>query len=180
MCLMIKGIIPAISDFKRLEKFIASPINVCVLLNFRLAQLEDICKTLKAHHKKVLIHGELIKGLSNDEDGALYLIQSLGVDGIISSKPKVIELCKKRNVIGIYRFFLKDSLSYEQSIKIIKAIKPQYIEVLPYQGCNKIRALNEIVPSQYLSGGLIDSQAEVDYCMQQGAIAVTTSKMSLW
>lgn len=177
---MIQNIIPAISDFKRLERFINSSTKVCVLLNFRLAQLSDICQTLKKHDKKVLIHGELIKGLSNDEDGALYLIQSLGVDGIISSKPKVIELCKKRNVIGIYRLFLKDSLSYEQSLKIIKVIKPEYIEVLPYQGCNRIESLNKIVPSKYLSGGLIDTLEDVNYCMKYGAIAVTTSKVSLW
>lgn len=177
---MFGNIIPAISNFKDLEKFIQSKLKYCVLMNFRLAQLKDLVLKLKNNNKKVLIHSELIKGLSNDKDGVLYLIQSLEVDGVISSKPKAIELCKKRGVIGIYRFFLKDTLSLRQSISIAKTIKPEYIEVLPFQGANLVKKLNKEVPSKYLSGGLIETKEDVMFCLNNGVIAVTTSKTELW
>ncbi|HHT39381.1 MAG: glycerol-3-phosphate responsive antiterminator [Acholeplasmataceae bacterium] len=172
--------IPAISDFKDFEKFISSNLKVCVLLNFRLAQLTNLVKKLKAAKKIVFIHAELIKGLANDEDGALYLIQDLAVDGIISSKSRVIELCKKRNVVGVYRFFLKDTLSLNQSLAIAKMIKPEYIEVLPFQGSSIIKKLKKIIPAKYLAGGLIATDKDVEFCLNNGAVAVTTSQVELW
>lgn len=177
---MFNKVTPAVSDFKSVEIFINSNHEICVLLNFRLAQLASIVRKLKDANKKVLVHAELIRGLSNDEDGALYLIQNLRVDGIISSKAKVIELCKKRDIIGVYRFFLKDSLSLNHSLNIAKMIKPDYIEVLPFQGASIIKKLNSIIPSVYFSGGLIESYEDIKYCLDYDATSVTTSKVELW
>jgi len=124
-------VIPAISNHKKLKEFLDSNLVYGILMNFQLAQLQDLVKTMKNHQKKVLIHSELIKGLTSDEFGAIYLIQVLNVDGIISSKPKVIEVCKKRGIIGIYRFFIKDAISLEQSLEIGRRLRPDYIEILP-------------------------------------------------
>ena len=124
-------IIPAISNHKKLKEFLETDLVYGILMNFQLAQLEDLVKLMKKNNKKVLIHSELIKGLTSDEFGAIYLIQVLNVDGIISSKPKVIEVCKKRGILGIYRFFLKDTISLEQSLDIGKRLRPDFVEVLP-------------------------------------------------
>ena len=116
-------------------------------MNFQLAQLPELVKMMKDSQKKVLIHSELIKGLSSDESGAIYLIQTLGVDGIISSKPKVIEVCKKRKVIGIFRFFLKDTVSLPRD-SIINSTLLIFKEELPY----KFRRAKEARKGQVLFG----------------------------
>jgi len=173
-------VIPAISNFKRLHLFLESEIKVGILMNFQLAQMEDIVAKMKAHQKIVLVHSELIKGLSSDEYGAIYLIQDLKVDGIISSKPKVIEVCKKRHVLGIYRFFIKDSISLVQSIEIGKRLRPDFIEILPGSCYELISDIEEQVGCKVWMGGLIHTSEQMKRCFEYGAKAITTSDMSLW
>ncbi len=177
---MNQKIIPAISDHKKLKKFLESDLVFGILMNFHLAQLEELVRQMKDHHKKVLIHSELIKGLASDEYGAIYLIQSLKVDGIISSKPKVIEVCQKRGIIGIYRFFIKDTISLEQSLDIGIHLKPAYVEILPSSCLDLVEEIKNKLHCEVLLGGLIRSQEQIDACFKAGAIAVTTSQVDLW
>jgi glycerol uptake operon antiterminator len=173
-------VIPAIGSHQDLKTFLSLDLEYGILMNFQLAQLEELVLAIKKVNKKVLIHSELIKGLSSDEFGAIYLIQNLKVDGIISSKPKVIEICKKRGVIGIFRFFLKDTLSLEQSLEITKSIKPDYLEILPALSFELIDEIKNKVNTQILMGGLIKDESHIKRCLSHGAIAVTTSNKAFW
>ena len=173
-------IIPAISNYQDLKKFLEMPLTYGILMNFQLAQLPELVAMMREAKKKVLIHSELIRGLSSDEFGAIYLIQTLGVDGIISSKPKVIEVCKKRKIIGIFRFFLKDSVSLLQSLEMAKKINPQYLEVLPACCLDIVAKIKQETSCEILMGGLISSKEQIKKCLNAGAIAVTTSTTDLW
>ncbi|OQX93423.1 MAG: hypothetical protein B6I17_02775 [Tenericutes bacterium 4572_104] len=173
-------IIPAISDYKKLEYFLKSDLKYGILMNFQLAQLEDIVEKMKHHHKKILIHSELIKGLSSDEFGAIYLIQSLKVDGIISSKTRVIETCQKRNILGIYRFFVKDTISLEQSLNIGIRLRPKYVEILPAYSYELVSEIKNRLHCEVLLGGLIRTKKQVDKCFEYKAISITTSNHNLW
>ncbi|QWC00174.1 glycerol-3-phosphate responsive antiterminator [Mycoplasmatota bacterium] len=177
---MNEQVIPAISSFKKLKVFLDSDLNIGILMNFQLAQLESIVQQMKENKKIVLIHSELIKGLASDEYGAIYLIQELKVDGIISSKPKVIEVCKKRNVMGVYRFFIKDTISLEQSIDIGQRLRPDFVEILPASCFDLISDLKQKLGCEVWMGGLINSQKQIDQCFNHGAIAITTSNTDLW
>ncbi len=173
-------VIPAISNHKKLNQFLESDLNIGILMNFQLAQLEGIVAKMKEANKLVLIHSELIKGLSSDEYGAIYLIQNLKVDGIISSKPKVIETCKKRNVMGVYRFFIKDTISLEQSIEIGRRLRPDFIEILPGSCFELIDDIKKQLNCQVWMGGLINTQEHIDTCFKFNADAITTSNTDLW
>lgn len=172
-------LIPAISTHQSLKKFLVSEREYGIVMNFQLAQLSDIVQAMKQQQKKVWIHLELIKGLSNDEFGAIYCIQELKVDGIITTKPKVIELCRKRKTLGIMRFFLKDTLSLNQSLDLIQKTQPDLVEVLPAMP-ESLRYLGGKVTSPVMLGGLIRSKEDVDACIKAGAVAVTCSLEELW
>lgn len=173
-------VIPAISNHKKLRDFLESNIETGILMNFQLAQLDAIVEKMKEKNKKVLIHSELIRGLSSDEYGAIYLIQNLNVDGIISSKPKVIEVCKKRNILGVYRFFVKDTISLEQSIEIGQRLRPSFVEILPASCFELIPDIKTQLACDVWMGGLINSQDQIDKCLSHGAVAITTSNTDLW
>jgi glycerol uptake operon antiterminator len=173
-------VIPAISNHQELRAFLATDLTYGILMNFQLAQLPELVLEMKNQLKKVLIHSELIKGLSPDEYGAIYLIQALKVDGIISSKPKVIEICKKRKVIGILRFFLKDSISLEQSLEVAIKAEPDYLEVLPALSTDIIPEIKSRMHCDILMGGLIRTKEHIKACLNAGAVAVTTSNPKFW
>ncbi|HRX45711.1 MAG TPA: glycerol-3-phosphate responsive antiterminator, partial [Acholeplasmataceae bacterium] len=98
----------------------------------------------------------------------------------ISSKPKVIEVCKKRKVIGILRFFLKDSISLEQSLDVASKVNPDYLEVLPACCLDIIPEIKKRLSCDIMMGGLIRSKDQIKACLASGAIAVTTSNPSFW
>ncbi len=179
---MLQGqrLIPAIGTHRDLKAFLKLPLTYGILMNFQLAQLDDLVETMKKHDKKVLVHSELIRGLASDEFGAIYLIQTLRVDGIISSKPKVIEMCKKRGVLGIMRFFLKDSYSLEQSIKMVQYVRPDCLEVLPAVSIPLLEMIKDIVSCELIVGGLLREEAQIKAYLDSGILAVTTSKVALW
>ena len=175
-----KQIIPAISNHKKLETFLASERVTGILMNFHLAQLDHLVTEMKHHGKKVLIHAELIKGLSGDEGAAIYLIQTLHVDGIISSKPRVIDICKKRGVLGVFRFFVKDTVSFRQSMAIAKRLKPTHVEILPGCCVKLIEPIKKQLHCDVWMGGMIQTAREADACFNAGAQAITTSHTHLW
>ncbi len=172
-------VIPAISSHQAMRHFFKTDLEIGLLMNFQLAQLDELISAMRAHQKKVFVHLELIKGLSNDEFGAIYLIQNFQVDGIITTKPRVIELCKKRSTFSIMRFFLKDTLSLNQSLEMMKHYQPDAVELLP-----AIPHMIDTVKTHHdipiFLGGLIKNQAEVEDAKNGGAVGITTSSESLW
>ncbi len=173
-------LIPAIGTHQDMKKFLKLPLTYGILMNFQLAQLPDLVETMKQHGKKVLVHSELIRGLASDEFGAIYLIQTMRVAGIISSKPRVIEMCRKRGVIGIMRFFLKDSYSLKQSIKMVQYVRPDCIEVLPAVNEELLDMIRDVVTCDLIVGGLLLEEEQIRRYLRYGALAVTTSKVPLW
>lgn len=173
-------ILPAISNFKDMKIFMNSDITYCILMDFQLAELGSIIEELKSIGKKVLIHIDLIKGLKPDEFGAIHLIQNHKIDGIISIKPGPILVAKKRHIIGIQRVFLKDSLSLQRSYKIIEKIQPDYLEILPAISSNILADIKQKTQLNIYCGGLIQSQNEIQECLNNGATGVTTSNHTLW
>jgi len=177
---MIKSfIIPAISSHQTMRVFLKSEHEVGILMNFQLAQLESLIQEMRSASKKVFVHLELIKGISNDEFGAIFLIQHFGVDGIITTKPKVIELCQKRGTYGIMRFFLKDTLSLEQSLEMMTHARSNAIEILPAIP-KMVKLVKEKTNIPLILGGLISSEEDVRAAHDAGAMAITTSKTELW
>jgi len=173
-------ILPALSNFKSIKEFIKSSIEYCILVDFQLAELEDIICELKENNKKVLVHIDLIKGLATNEYGAIFLIQKLHVDGIVSTKHQPILVAKKRKVISIQRIFLKDSLSLDKSLTVVNKVKPDYLEIMPAISNSILTTIIERTNLKVFCGGLIQSKAEIDNCLKNGAIGVTTSNIELW
>lgn len=180
MTLTEQQIIPAISDFKSLRKFIKTDISYCVLMGFQLAELHHVVQELHEHNKNVILHIDLIKGLSSDEYGAIHAIQNLKVDGIISIKPNVIQLAKKRHILGVLRIFLKDSMSLQKSLQVISHTAPDFVEVLPAIGGSILSHIKDNVTVDIICGGLISSKEQIDECLTSGAKAVTISDSTLW
>lgn len=177
---MNQKILPAISNYKKLEKFIESELEYCVVMNFPLIQLHRVCKLLRDNDKKCFVHVDLIKGLSSNEHGAEFLIDAFKVDGLISTHPSVIEMAKKKRVAAILRIFMIDSQSLKKSLSIARKCQPDYMEILPGFSSQIATAIHSEIDTPLIGGGLIDSKELVDQCIHNGLVAVTTSVVDLW
>ncbi|MGS0971671.1 MAG: glycerol-3-phosphate responsive antiterminator [Candidatus Izemoplasmataceae bacterium] len=172
--------LPAISDFKSLKKFLKSDLVYGIIVDFQLAEIGDIIEEFRNNHKKVLVHIDMIHGLTPDEFGAIHLIQNHHVDGIISIKPKVIMTAKKRKVIAMQRIFLRDSLSFNKSLDFVSRSKPDCVEVLPAISGELLRTIKRSVQIPLFCGGLISSEEQIQDCFDSGADGITVSNSTLW
>lgn len=172
--------LPALSNFNMIKAFLKTDITYCIIVDFQLAQIGEVIEMLKNKNRKVLVHIDMIRGLCADEYGAIHLIQNYRIDGIISIKPRVIMMCKKRNVIGMQRVFLKDSLSLKRSLEVLSKSQPDCLEILPAVSTDVIQYIKDTLRCEVFSGGLLSSEKQVQDCLKAGAIGVTVSKQELW
>lgn len=83
-------VIAAIKDDDGLKKCLDSDIQIVFVLYGDICSISGIVSTLKKAGKTVIIHIDLIAGLSSKEIAVTYIKSVTHADGIISTRPAVI------------------------------------------------------------------------------------------
>ena len=177
---MKKTVLPAIRTMKDLEKLTKTDYKGCVLLDMHIGHLKSVMDLLKKHGIEAYIHIDLIKGMAHDEFACEYIIQTYKPKGIVSTKTKVIQKAKSLNILTIFRVFIIDSQALNRSIKLIKKVQPDFVEVLPGVAHKIVKIVGEETATKVIAGGLIDEDREVQEAIDSGASYVTTSNRALW
>lgn len=172
-------IFPAISTMKDFERYLESNLEWCILMDFHISLLEIMVKQAHDKNKKILIHIDLMKGVTSDEFGCEYVCQKMKVDGVISTKSKVIDAAKRNKKLAIQRMFLIDSKSLEKGITQLGVSAPDYIEVLPGIAYEILPYIQSKLSIPLISGGLIKSEEMITRCLEHGAVAVSVGDLSL-
>lgn len=173
-------VIPAIRELKDLDRIVQTEYQYVALLNVHIGQLRSVVKKLHQHEKKVLLHADLVQGLTSDEYAAQFLCRDIKPDGLISTRKNVLLTAKKAKIITIQRAFLLDSKALESSCNIMESVQPDYIEVLPGVIPHIIQEIQGVSNIPVIAGGLIRTEEEVASAINAGAVAVTTSRKQLW
>lgn len=172
-------VLPVLKDWKQFEGFLKSECTWGILMEFHINFLDDLIKQAHEHKKKVIVHMDLIHGLSNDSYGVQFVIQKLHCDGIISTKPKVIACAKSNHCLSILRLFLIDSTSLKKGCAMANTVMPDYLEVLPALTLHAVERIREVCELPLIGGGLIQTKADINQCIESGMTAVSTSDLSL-
>lgn len=171
--------IPVIPTMKRLEQFLLTDLTICLLQDIHISLLPDIISTLHKHERKALVHIDMINGVASDEYGTEYLCQKLRVDGIISSKSKIIEVTKRNKKIAIQRMFLIDSKSVARGIDMLMRSRPDMVEVMPAIAYRIIPYINDRLNIPIIGGGLIKTKEDIENGLKAGCVAFTVSDLTL-
>ena len=124
-------VIAAIKDEEGLRKCIHSEIQIVFVLYGDICSIGDIVSQLKKAGKTVMVHLDLITGLSSREIAVTYLKSVTHADGIICTKPAVIRQAKEEGLFAIMRFFVIDSIAFDSIERQTESVHPDMIEVLP-------------------------------------------------
>lgn len=171
--------IPVVATMKKLEQFLASDLTWCVLQDIHISMLSDMITMLHRNERKALVHIEMINGVANDEYGTEFLCQKLRVDGIISSKAKIIEIAKRNRKLAIQRMFLIDGRSVERGIEMLLKSQPDAVEVMPAVAYKAIPFVKERLNMPLIGGGLLRSKEDIDDGTKAGCVAFTISDLQL-
>jgi glycerol uptake operon antiterminator len=178
--LEINPVIAALPHIEVLENAALSTVEVVFVLSDNIITIEEHVSRLKYWGKKVFVHVDLIDGLGKDLMSIDYVHQRVKPHGIVSTRSNLLKYGKELGLVTVQRLFLVDSLSFESGIKMVKSYQPDFVEVLPGIIPRVIRNLGTKIHQPIIAGGMILTKMDIINALNAGAIAVSTSKESLW
>ncbi|MFZ5825277.1 MAG: glycerol-3-phosphate responsive antiterminator [Bacillota bacterium] len=175
-------VIPSVWDDKGLLEATRIPVAVVFLQYGSLFTLPENVQRLKSAHPEahICFHIDLAAGIAADETGVRWL-KEIGVNGIVSTKPSLIEAAKKLGMTAILRVFIQDSRSVRRAVQMSLRCHPDALDALPGPAVPEIMPdLRESLHQPVIAGGLIRHERQVRQLLQAGCRAVGTSSPDLW
>lgn len=173
-------VIMAIKNNKDFNKSLEIDNKIVFVLYGNLETLPTIVKKLKASGKIVIVHEDLIEGLSSSTYAGSFIKRYTEADGIISTKTANVIYARKLGLFAVLRFFVFDSMSYENMKQTIKDINCDVIEILPGIMPNTIKDIKKRTNIPIVAGGMITSKEEVMDAINSGALAISSSNYNVW
>ncbi len=173
-------VIMAIKDNKDFRKCLESDNKIVFVLFGNIETVPIIVKKLKAKDKIVIVHEDLIEGLSSSSYAASFIKKYTEADGIISTKPSNVDYARKLGLFTVLRFFVIDSISFENMKQTLKNVNCDIIEMLPGILPNQIKEIKKRTNIPIVAGGLISTKEEVMEALNAEAIAISSSNYKVW
>ncbi len=169
----------AIKDENGLMQCLKSDNLVVFVLFGTVITICDVVKQIKDAGKIAFVHIDLIEGLSSKEVSVEFIAKNTGADGIISTKQALIKIAASHGLLTIQRFFLIDSLAYENLKKQIKSGAMDAIEVLPACSTKIISQIKKFTDLTIIASGLLQDRQDVVDAIKAGASAVSGTNLDL-
>lgn len=179
--MMDNPIIASVKDLEGLEQCCAcEEIKVVFILFGDVCSISGIVEKIKSVDKIVMVHMDLISGLSSKEVAVDFIKNNTNADGIITTKSSLIKRAKELSMYTILRCFLLDSMALENIKHPQTNIRPDFLEVLPGVMPKVIRKICRITKTPIIAGGLISDKEDVMNALDAGATAVSTTNKDVW
>jgi len=172
-------LIPAIKSPEELDRILSSNGKLVFVLFGDILTIPDIVARLKNAGKTVMVHLDLIDGLTPRDVSVDFLAENTRADGILSTKGNLVKFAKSRGLLAIQRFFLLDSMALLNIEKQLPLDYVDAIEILPGIMPKIIKQLVGLTNKPIIAGGLISDQEDVLSALNAGAVAVSTTKIDL-
>nr|WP_255666902.1 glycerol-3-phosphate responsive antiterminator [Halanaerobium polyolivorans] len=177
-------VIPAVRDMELLEEAMGKKEAVIIfLLAGSIFDLKEAMELAHKNDKILMINIDLLKGIAHDKKGIEYLAENNLCDGIISTKSYLIKIAHKNDLMTIQRIFLLDSGSLTSAKKMLGDRSVDAVEILPAIAAPYfIKKSNQQKNHNYqiIAGGLVEEKEEIEYLVDKGVFAISTSRQELW
>ena len=170
----------AAANSQDLKLVSTSNVGSVLLMYAKLSELMSEEWKIYRDKKPLLIHMDLLEGLSSSREAISFIDTYVKPYGIVSTKSSILRAAKKKNIITIQRNFLIDTKSLENSITSIKENNPDAVEIMPGIVPSIVERIREYVDKPIILGGLISSKEEIINALNSGADGVSFGKKELW
>lgn len=178
--LMDCPVIAAVKDDKGLERCLESEIQIVFILYGDLVKIPDMVTRLRQRGKKAIVHVDLITGLSGKEVAVDFIKNSTNADGIISTKMSLIRRAKELKMVTVFRFFVIDSMAFDNIKRQCESAQPDLVEILPGLMPKIITRVTKMVSAPVIAGGLVAEKADVIAAIEAGAISISSTNQKTW
>ena len=127
-----------------------------------------------------MVQADLLSGLSGKEIAVDFLRRNTKADGIISTKLPLIKRARELNMATVFRFFVIDSMAFDNIKKQYDAALPDFVEILPGIMPKIITRVARMVSCPVIAGGLIAEKADIYAAIEAGAISISSTNQNTW
>ncbi|MFT8887319.1 MAG: glycerol-3-phosphate responsive antiterminator [Ethanoligenens sp.] len=175
-----RKIIPSIVRLEQIPVALQSQCERMNLMTGNINTLGELTAQLRSSGKQVYIHIDMIGGLGRDKEAVTFLVEKLGVLGIITTKTHLIVTAKALRCRCVQRIFAIDTAALQTSFKLIEKHEPDEIELMPGLMPDVIQMVKSHTQKTLITGGLIRSERQVEQAFASGADYVSTGYEALW
>lgn len=176
--LQASPVIAAVKNSEGLQKALGSECTAIFILYGTVLNVGDIVSRIRDAGKMAFVHVDLIDGLSNRDIAIDFLSEHAKPDGVISTRPNLIRRAKELGLVTVQRFFLIDSLSFENVLR--QSSNADLLDILPGTMPRVIERLKKQVRQPVIASGLLQDKQDILGALSAGAIAVSTTCEKLW
>lgn len=171
-------IIAAVKNDDGLQKALSSNSAVIFLLYGTVCSIGGLAQRVKENGKQVFIHMDLIDGLASRDTAVDFIRQATPADGIISTRQNLIRRGRECGLTTIQRFFVHDSLAYENILR--QSFDADLLDILPGTIPKTLRRISRSVRRPLIASGLLSDKEDIMNALAAGAIAVSATTPELW
>ena len=124
-------VIAAVQSQSALSAALGFRMPTVFLLNTDIFSAKASVDFSLAEDCHVFLHMDLIDGLAASAKALDYVQHRISPSGIISTKSALIKYAREQGVFCIQRFFMVDSVSYDNAVKATRRNKPNMVELMP-------------------------------------------------
>lgn len=172
--------IMAVKNNRDLKYAMESDLSVVFVLYGNINNITAIVEKLKSCGKFVIVHEDLIEGLSQGPYCNDFISRYTQADGIITTKLQNALHAKQMGLFSVLRFFLLDSMSFETMKNHLKVANCDLIEILPGVMPKIIEEVRTRTSIPVVAGGLIKDKEDVIAALKAGAFAISSSNYEVW
>lgn len=157
--------------------------SVVFVQGCELSELAGILSWLRGGPAKslpVLVHVDLLAGLSSDEAGLRYLSRLGQIDGVITVRSHVVGAARRLGLASMLLLFLQDGRSVERGLHLIEQSRPDAVELVPGVAALETAAQFAQVSVPRIAGGLVRTPEVARKLLDHGFAAVSSSDASVW
>jgi glycerol uptake operon antiterminator len=180
---LTKPVIPYVTEGVEKQPDLIAQASIIFLGGGELAELPNLLNRLERppfSKLPVMLHMDLVDGLTNDEAGLRYVATHPRIDGIITVRHHLAPLARKLGLLSVVRLFLQDGRAVERGLQVIDRSKPDAVEVLPGVAFLQVADRFRLLPIPCIAGGLIRTPETVQQIISAGCKSVSTSNARLW
>ena len=172
-------IVAAIRSDADLSYCLLTDVRVVFVLYGDVCSICGIVERIKAAGKLAVVHIDLITGLAAKEIAVDFLSRNTRADGVISTRPALIQRAKELGLFTLLRVFVIDSSALSSALNA-KQLRPDAVDILPGLMPGIVRTVREKTGLCVLTGGLITQKHEILQALDAGALAISTTNPAVW
>lgn len=163
-----------------LEAAVASRADAILLMNVRIQDLSSQRYREARRKKPILIHADLVRGLSSDREAIDFIREAADPTAIVSTRGGVLRSAQRAGMATVQRVFLIDSQSMQRTIGSVVDNSPDAVEIMPGIAPSIVPLFRREIRQPIILGGLITTEDAIAEAFRAGADAVSLSKAAHW